>query len=267
MTKTNVALKTETKNELVDASFFDSVSSLDGAGAENVTFADRKTPIYSLVEPLSKALSKNNEKFIAGAESGDIIDTSVRTIVGKSFDFIPVKFVKEWLEWSKERGLAPVRHRDASIMQQTQPKYENERLKGHFLPNGNEVQETSIFYGIDTTNGNWAVLPLAKGRLGAARDWVEKLARIKNPVSGKQAAYFIQVWEVSSKATQSKSGEDYSTYGAAFKCFVNEYEGGMEAFEQAKDLAEALAKDDVKTDFESFASDKGGATTEDLAAF
>lgn len=249
------AVATAKKNELVDNNaFFGQMAAYDGAGSEDVTFSDRKTPIYSLVEPLSKAVKKNSDKFIEGAEVGDIIDTSVRTIIGKEFDFVPVKFTTEWLEWQEERGNAPMRHKSADILDECE-WVDTATKKGFFLPNGNEVQETKIFYGIDVTNGTWAVLSMAKGRLGAARLWVEKLERIKNPQTGHKAAYFIQVWNVKSMATTSRGGDDYNTYDAAFKCWVNEYPDGMAAFEEAKALSEALAKETVSADFEAMAKE------------
>jgi hypothetical protein len=267
MTKA-VAIKNENAGALanVDEAFFGSVSQFDGAGSEDVTMADRKVPIYALVEPLSKALKKNNSKFIEGATVGDIIDTSVRSIVGQSFDFIPVKFTTEWQEWQEgKEGTPPTRHMSGDIMNETTAKYDGDKFKGNYLPNGNRVSETKIFYGIDITNGNWAVIPLSGGRFGEAKDWVEKLERIKNPVTGKKAAYFIQVWEVFSKDKTSLGGDDYKTWGTRFKCWVNEYEGGMDAFEQAKELAEALAKNEVKTDYESFSAEAASEKTEDAA--
>lgn len=212
MTKNALA---EVKNTAIaNATDFAAFDGFEGAGAEEVTARDRRIPRLAILEPLSFQLKKNNEKYIDGAKPGDVVETGINEVIGNEetpVPFLPVKFVKEFLQWAPRetgKGLQG-RHKSTDILNQcTQDE------KGrYFLPNGDEIIETAQFFGLNITDPNspvWVFIPMSKGRYGSAKDFVERLARIKLP-NGKPAPYFYQSWNLASLHT-TKNNNDYYTW-------------------------------------------------------
>jgi len=249
--KNAVAVKSENQVAVFDDSMFEVDA---GAGAENVTVADRKIPMLKILEPLSDNLKSKNAKFIPGAKVGDIVDTSVNEVVGTEIEFVPVLFHKSFIEW---RDKKPVnKYKDRSILSKCEWRDVEGQKKGWFLPNGNEVCETAEFYGINITAGGvWSFIPMARGRLKAASTFIEKLQRFRlTRADGKtyQPPYFSRVWDISVVDDTSSAGDDFKTWKpVAQSTLINAREDGAYWYAEAKAMYEALKEGLAKADYEA----------------
>lgn len=248
MSKTNAVAVNEQMKAVVtfDSSAFDEFS---GAGAEDVTVHDRKIPLLKILEPLSDNLKKNNEKFIAGASAGEIVDTSVNEVVGTEIEFVPVKFEKSFIEWQDKKPLN--RHKNRDILSKCEFRDKEGQKKGYFLPNGNEVAETAIFYGINVTAGGiWSAISMAGGRLPAGGTFLEQLMRLKMP-NGKQAPFFFKVWDLKAVDATSKSGHSFYTWKAVPGLNLQEREDGKVWYDEAVSFYNILKEGKASADLES----------------
>lgn len=264
MAKTDIA---EVKNTAIaNVTDMEAFAGFEGAGAEEVTARDRRIPRIAILEPLSPQLKKNHEKAITGARAGDIVDTGVGEVIGGEENpilFLPVKFVKEYLEWAPRDGGKGLqgRHKDASILQQCE---QNDK-GAYFLPNGNEVIETAQFFGLNLADLNspvWSFVPMSKGRYSAAKDFVERLARIKLP-NGKPAPYFFQSWNLASLHT-TKNNNDYYTWSIKPGPKVMELGDNWQLIvEEAKAMLAGLSEGTVS----AVHDEEPGQASEDNVAF
>ncbi len=249
MAKTEVAIKEE--HQVAAAFDFESDA---GAGAENVTVADRKIPMLKILEPLSENLKSKSSKFIPGAKVGDIVDTSINEVIGTEFEFIPVMFKKSFIEWKDKKPVN--KYGERSILSRCEWRDIEGQRKGWFLPNGNEVCETAEFYGIDITAGGiWCFIPMSRGRLKAASTFIEKLQRFRlTRADGKtyQPPYFARVWDVGVVDDTSSGGDDYKTWKfTAQENLINARDDGAYWYQEAKLMYEALKEGLANADYDS----------------
>jgi len=142
-----------------------------GAGTENVTARDLLIPRLSILQKLSPQLDKKNGKFIEDAEEGQICDIALGEIMETPLHFLPVYFVKQWLEWyprKSGKGLAHIHH-SGDILKKCTPDEKNRPT----LANGNYVAETMQFFGINLSAGNRrSFIPMASTQLKKGRHWL-----------------------------------------------------------------------------------------------
>jgi hypothetical protein len=162
----------------------DDFSGLAGQGLENVTPTDLLIPRLAIIQGLSPQLNRSKAEYIPGAEQGVIFDVGTAELFRDGVLFIPVYYRKDYLEWaprSSGKGLVTI-HSDAAILDQCST--DNER-KQPLLPNGNLIQETAQFYGLNLTvdsDGRMSFLPMSSTQLKKAKKWLtlatgEKLKR------------------------------------------------------------------------------------------
>ncbi len=143
-----------------------------GAGMENVTSSDVIVPRLTIAQGLSPQLSKSKPEFIKGAKIGDILDVGLGECFPDGILFLPVMYRKEYLEWgSRESGKGLVNiHKDPAIMDQCT---KDEKTNAMMLPNGNLVQQTAQFIGMNlTAGGRRSFIGMASTQLKRARLWM-----------------------------------------------------------------------------------------------
>lgn len=141
-----------------------------GKGLENMSAADVSMPFLTIIQSGSPQLKTKNEKYVKGAEEGNILETSTNTPMD-STRVIICSYEKCFIEWvPREKGGGFVRKHDRNTdeMNNTKkgPKGEN------ILPNGNHLVETAIFYVLfENPEGDWkrAVLSMKSTQLKKAR--------------------------------------------------------------------------------------------------
>ena len=83
-----------------------------GAGSQNMTQEDLALPFLKVLGQLSPEISKQNAKFINGAEPGMIVNSVTKELYDgkKGIDVIPVHYERQYVEWQDrgQTGNAPV---------------------------------------------------------------------------------------------------------------------------------------------------------------
>jgi len=167
---TAVASKTANlpSSESENVGFFDKLS---GDGLENVTAKDLIVPRLTILQGLSPQVQPKKPEYIKGASVGDICDVGMNEVFEQPLMFLPVLFVKQYLEWaprSSGKGLVGI-HNDASILDKG-TRNENNQI---ILPNGNYIAETAQFFGLNlSAGGRRSFLPMTSTQLKKARQWL-----------------------------------------------------------------------------------------------
>lgn len=151
------------------------------AGLENVTARDVLIPRLTILQQLSPQLNSRKPEYIKDAKQGQICDVGTGEVWEDEVLFLPLHYRKDFLEWaprSTGKGLIAI-HNDASILDKTIRNDKNKQV----LPNGNIVEETAQFFGVNMSAGNrLCFVPMSSTQLKKARRWInvaqsEKLRR------------------------------------------------------------------------------------------
>jgi hypothetical protein len=149
----------------------DVFSSVAGEGFENVKSTDLVIPRITILQALSPQVQPKKPEYIQGAVVGDICDVGTQELFEAPLIFLPVYYVKQWLEWaprSSGKGLVKI-HDDSSVIEECSL---NEK-KQPILPNGNYIAETAQFFGLNlSAGGRRCFLPMASTQLKKSRRWL-----------------------------------------------------------------------------------------------
>jgi hypothetical protein len=132
-------------NPAVD--FLDEFEQAAGAGFEDVRSDDAALPFFRLLQSLSPETKRAEAEYVRGAAEGMWFDTVSRALYHE-ITFVPVKMVTHYIEWkTRKAGGGFVRNHgmNAGIMAQC---VINEETGRNTLQNGNEVIETSHWFGL-----------------------------------------------------------------------------------------------------------------------
>jgi len=151
----------------IDSAF----ESMAGEGLENVTTRDLIIPRITLLQALSPQVQPKKPEYINGAKVGDICDVGTQEIFEAPLVFLPVHYIKQYLEWaprSSGKGLVKI-HEDASILESCKPDEKNRPT----TKDGNYIAETAQFFGLNmSAGGRRCFLPMASTQLKKARRWL-----------------------------------------------------------------------------------------------
>lgn len=142
------------------------------AGMENVVASDLMIPRLAILQALSPQLNKNKSEFIEGAEQGHIVDVGTGEVFSHPINFLPVFYVKQWLEWfprKTDKGLAAIHKTDAIIQQCTM-----DEKNRPILPNQNYIAETAQWFGFNLSvpDRRRCFIPMASSQLKRSRQWM-----------------------------------------------------------------------------------------------
>lgn len=180
---------------LADASF----AELAGAGLENVGANDLIIPRLTILQSLSPQINSRKPEFIDGAKTGEICDVGTGEIFEPPLQFLPVHYLKQWLEWAPRatgKGLVKI-HSDADILEACTRDEKNRP----FTKDGNRISETAQFFGLNmSAGGRRCFLPMASTQLKKAKRWLtlstsEKAARADG--SNFTPPLFYRLYELS----------------------------------------------------------------------
>jgi hypothetical protein len=165
------AVKEQTKSQEVVIANDDFLAAMQsaGSGLENVTARNLIIPRITILQGLSPQVTRGKPEFDPDARVGDIYDVGLQENFGEAFDFLPVHFVTQWLEWAPResgKGLQRI-HDSGSIMNQATEQPETRRM---VLPNGNYIAEVAQFYGFNCSAGfRKTFLPMGSTQLKKSR--------------------------------------------------------------------------------------------------
>ena len=182
---------------------------LAGDGLENVTAKDLIVPRITILQGLSPQVQPKKPEYVKGAKVGDLCDVGMNEVFEQPLMFLPVLFVKQYLEWaprSSGKGLIAI-HNDASILDQGTRNESNQII----LPNGNYIAETAQFFGLNLSADNRrSFLPMTSTQLKKARSWLslstsEKLKREDG--SFYTPPLYYRVYQISTVEESNSKGD------------------------------------------------------------
>ena len=181
----NLARKNGKKDLVVGNISADLIMSNAGKGLENITSEDITIPRLAIIQSNSPQRKKKDEKYIAGAEEGDIFNTVTGEIYKEPLTVIPCAYRKSYVEWiPREKGGGFVQVYDMRPSDTTtDPATRKSSLK-----NGNQLVDTAEHYIIirkDDDTYESAVLTMTSSNLTISRKWNTLLKMKKINVKGQ----------------------------------------------------------------------------------
>ena len=156
-------------------------------GFDNVSQEDLGIPFLQVLQKGSPEVDKSSPEYkqygILGAEAGDIMLTTSRTIIHKNgaepLKVIPCAFEKLFMEWKpRDSGGGLVKsHRDAIILMECRRNERNQDV----LKNGNLIVTTNYFYCLLHHNEKWeqVVIGMSSTQQKKARQWLNMMINLR----------------------------------------------------------------------------------------
>ena len=215
-------------------------------GSQNIAQDDLALPFLKVLGQLSPEVSKQNSKYVKGAEPGMIFNSVTGDLYdgAKGIQVVPCHYKLEYIEW-RDRGEgsgAPVAiHSSASdIMTKTT---RDASFKDR-LPNGNYIERTaSHFVIVDGQTPSTALIAMKSTQLKISRKWNSMMAGIR--LKGKNGLFTPASF---SHIYQLKTIQQSNDKGTWFGWEVSKIGPVQDTtlYQQAKTFAENVSKGDVK---------------------
>lgn len=244
-----IALKESVIPAKIEDQFFAAVA---GDGLENVGARDLIIPRITILQALSPQVQPKKPEYIQGAAIGDICDVGTQEIFDSPLVFLPVHYVKQYLEWaprSTGKGLVKV-HEDPAILDECTP----DEKKRPTTKDGNLIAETAQFFGLNiSAGGRRCFLPLASTQLKKARRWLtlatsEKLRREDG--SSFTPPLFYRTYNLSTVDESNPEG-DWAGWKIERGATLQEMEGWKELYAEAMAFRDSIKKGEVRGDVAS----------------
>jgi hypothetical protein len=231
---------------------------------------DNLVPLIYVLQTNSPQVNKRDERYVEGAEPGDIwLRNATHPVIKgeEGFLFQPCHFTKDWVEWvPRDNGGGFVGRHDAApadVKEVKDPANPNRVKYKYFRPNGNEVKETRNHMGYAVTaDGALAyAIPLTSSGHTVSREWMGLMNRQRIPGSGEKPASWAVYYKLRTKQRHNKDGDWF--------VLVAENAGGggepmwvpsLADYERGKALHEAFASGAKKA--EAPAENEGEGTNE-----
>lgn len=241
-----------------------------GAGTENFTQDDLQIPFLRVLQPVSPELKKKHEKYIAGADQGDVFNTVTRQVwsAEDGVKVIVCGYIKKYLEFTPyEQGGGF--HGELSP---SDPKIRQAERVGNkeMLPNGNELVVSAQHYVMiqDPSTGGWqtAILDMKSSNLKVSRQWNTMIAmqEIKKGDQSFKVPSFGIIWNLSTDERSNDMGSWHSWKIVGKEGFVED----PKVYEMAKNFARMVNEGEVKAaqdpDLEETVSDTESEAASDL---
>jgi len=223
-----------------------------GAGLENVTSRDLIIPRLTILQALSPQMKSNKPEYIPGAKVGDICDVSTGELFDAPLIFLPVHYMKQYLEWAPRatgKGLVKI-HNDVSVLEEATKQEKGPPINKE----GNLIVETAQFFGLNmNAGGRRCFIPMASSQLKKARRWLtvassEKLTRSDG--STFTPPLFYRTYNLSTVDETGAEG-DWKGWKVERHIPLQELEGNWRSiFDDAMAFRESLLSGEARGDLE-----------------
>lgn len=222
-----------------------------GQGFENVKSNDLIIPRITILQGLSPQIQPKKAEYVAGAKVGDICDVGTGEIFESPLLFLPVFYMKQYLEWAPRasgKGLVAI-HDNPAIIEQTKSDENNRPV----LPNGNYISETAQFFGLNlSAGGRRSFLPMSSTQLKIARKWLTLATaeKIKRPDGSEfSAPLFYRTYQLSTVENSNNKG-DWIGFKVERGPTLQEYDKNHweTIFKDVLDFRDSLVKGHIRGD-------------------
>lgn len=179
---------------------------------------DNIVPLVYLLQVNSKPAMKGHERYIQGAEGGDIWLRNMppEECIVKSEDglvFQPCHLTVCWIEWLPDRGGFVARHaaRPPEAKLEDVEGDNGQTRKMWIMPNGNIVGESREYAGFVYLEGHDPlpyVIPLSGSGHTVGRQWMTTMREERLP-DGSRAPIFMNLWRLTPKLRTKNNNSWY----------------------------------------------------------
>jgi len=209
-----------------------------GAGMEDRE-EDRVQSWVKVLHQLSPELNMRQPNYVEGAKAGDIWIAGRQLLISgaQGFDFLPVVYRLEWVEWPGQPGSGgrPIARYSKAPEQHGGTQSAPGKID---LPNGHQIIETRYFMGIIFGHDEPfpAILTFTSTGTNQATNWIQRIRSKKN-ASGKMAPIYRYVWHVTTIPMSNKSGQEWYLLRAGKETLATaeQFKMGVEADDKARD--------------------------------
>lgn len=212
-----------------------------GKGLENITNDDITIPRLAIIQSGSPQRKKKDEKYIDGAEEGNIFNTVTNELYGEGITVIPCGYRKSYVEWvPREKGGGLVAVHD------TKPEGSktDASTRKTFLGE-NQIVDTAEHFVLVKKDKSYepAVLTMTSSNLSVSRKWNTLLKMKRMNVKGQtvETPSFMYEFKLSTVEAENDLGNWHK--------YKIEEIGQIESkdvFKQGQSLAESVTTGKVK---------------------
>lgn len=187
----------KTEEKAVSTNVLDIMAESSGAGADMFGAQDVQRPNIKLMQSNSPYINKRHEKYVDGAEDGDILVTGTQDLFSESIRLIVVGYARNYVEWKPRDsggGLIGAHPYSPEVVQ----GLESGKGGAFITEEGNELIDTMTYFVLyENNDGDWlpAMLFFKSTMLSAGRDMNTKLNRreVKTPKGTVRAPVFANI--------------------------------------------------------------------------
>jgi hypothetical protein len=218
---------------------------------------DNLIPLVYVLQPLSPQALKKTEKYIEGAEAGDIWLRNAADPIVKGDDgmvFQPCYFNKDWVEWMPDRGGFVGRHLDRpdEAVQEDVEGDDGQTRQVWRLPNGNQVVETRYHIGFVLRDGEPPLpytIPLSSTGHSVSKAWMFAMNSEQLPDGGTMPPWMV-LYRLTTKM-RTKNDKNWFQLEVTKEGYISteeEYERGLALHDAFASGAKKVADDETTTD-------------------
>lgn len=267
MSSKEVAAQGGSNNSLSVTKSFKSSLMKNGTGLENITSDDLLIPRLTILQGLSPQVTKGDPLFDPNAKNGDIYDVGMQEVFGDEVHFLPVHFVKEWLEWaprSSGKGLINI-HQTSEILD----KCERDERNRPITPEGNLISETYQFFGLNLTcGGRRSFLPMSSTQIKKAKRLVTLASSevLTDEEDGSEFTppIFYRTYKLSTVPEKNNDGS-WTGWKVERDVSIDQLPDFEKIMNIVDSFRESIIKGEVKGDIQSMADEAASATSNDGA--
>lgn len=230
-----------------------------GDGFQQTRATDYAIPFLGIIQSLSPQRLKNDEKYIQGAEEGNLFN-SVSNELFESAEIVPVAFKLVYLEWKdKQGGFVGVHERDSPVVLGITPDEKGKR----WTKSGTYLEETAQYYVLilnqDTGAYDQAIISMKGTQLKKSRRWNSLMQKLK--IAGPNGPITPPMYGHSYIASAtSESNDQGSWYGWVIE--PGEPVTDSELYVTARSFSKSVNTGQVKVNYEQ-APDAGAPPADD----
>lgn len=246
-----------------------------GAGIESMGREDLTIPRISILQSGSPQVKKSEkDKYISGAEEGDLYDNIANEVIAKGENgilVVPCAYRRAHIEWVPRDaggGFVHDHGADSSILAQCH-KGKGNQENANLLPNGNEIvaqaEYLCLIFDEQEHTVKQAVISMAKKQMAKARKWNTLMTQLMVEVPGTNGrkinpAIFHRAYRLT---TVPESNDKGSWYGWKIEPAEDtlSLQQGEDVYTEAKQFRLIAASGNVKV--AAPVADGGGAAPEE----
>lgn len=241
----------------VDADFLDMIGESGELGYSEKS-DDSLIPILGILQDNSGEVKKKHERYIEGAEPGDMIIRSLQRVYKGEGDedtllFQPCAFQHMWVEWNGEPGEgAPVGQYPFDDMPEDAkevPDPQNPDRKIWRLDNGNRLVDTRYHYGhiVDGRDIIPAVIPMSGTNHTVSRQWTTEMKQHMIPGRNQKAPAFFRLYALRTSFIQ-RGAQSWFKYKISDRGFIGDEQILRAGFNLTMSVKEEKVTADVASD-------------------